>query len=84
MLLFCFTVQLYNIEVPLIFYTVPAVPNSCNISLSYNQSSKRLLLINSTWNTVPVSHVTSLSIVLTSLLVMTCTMDSDFITDEKG
>ena len=37
--------------------TVPAAPSSCNItlSLSYNQSSGRLLFINSTWNTVPVT-----------------------------
>ena len=34
---------------------VPAVPSTCNITLSYNQSSGRLQFINSTWDTVPVS-----------------------------
>ena len=38
------------------FPTVPAVPSSCNITLSYDQSSRRLLFINSTWDTVPVCH----------------------------
>lgn len=39
--------------------TVPAVLTSCNINLLYNQLSKRLLLINSSWNSMPVSHMTS-------------------------
>ena len=41
--------------------TVPAVPTSCNISLSYNQSSSRLQFIAITWDTVPVSHMKSLN-----------------------
>ena len=41
------------------FPTVPAVPDSCNVtSLSYNQSSGRLLFIDITWDSMPVSHIT--------------------------
>ena len=41
-----------------ISYTLVAVvPSSCNITLSYNQSSRRLMFINSTWDTVLVSHL---------------------------
>ena len=39
-----------------VFFAVIAVPSSCNITLSYNQTSERLLFITSSWNTVPVSH----------------------------
>ena len=39
-------------------FTGPTVSGRCNIILLYNQSSGRLLFINSTWDTVPVNHIT--------------------------
>ena len=36
--------------------TVPAVSRSCTITISYNQLSRMLLLIDSTWDSVPVSN----------------------------
>ena len=48
------TILLLN---PQILLTVPAVPSSCNICVSYHQLSGRLLFINTTWNTVPVSFI---------------------------
>ena len=39
--------------------TVPTALSSCNINLLYNQVSKRLLFINSSWNSIPVSRITS-------------------------
>ena len=41
------------------FSIVPAALSSCNISsLLYNQSSGRLLFIGTTWDSMPVSHIT--------------------------
>ena len=39
------------------YSAITAVPTSCNITLSYNQPSERLLFITSTWDTVPVSLI---------------------------
>ena len=39
------------------FTVVPAAPSSCNITLSYSQLSGKLLFIDTTWNTVSVSHI---------------------------
>ena len=39
------------------FTIVPAAPSSCNITLSYSQLSGKLLFIDTTWNTVSVSHL---------------------------
>ena len=39
-----------------ILYVVPGVLRSCNITLTYNQSTERLQFINSTWDAMPVSH----------------------------
>ena len=52
---------LYSIFYVFISPTVPEVPSSCNISLSYDLSSGRLLSIAITWDTVPVSHMKSLN-----------------------
>ena len=38
-------------------YIVPGVLRSCNITLTYNHSAERLQFINSTWDTMPVSHL---------------------------
>ena len=38
-------------------YIVPGVLRSCNITLTYNQSTERLQFINSTWDAMPVSHL---------------------------
>ena len=37
--------------------TVPDTPSYCIIAAIYIQSSGKLVSINSTWDTVPVSHV---------------------------
>jgi len=37
--------------------TAPTVPSRCNLSLAYNQVSKKLLFINSTWSSVQVSYL---------------------------
>ena len=39
-------------------FAVPAAPRNCTVTLSYNQLSGRLQYINSTWDIVPVSHIT--------------------------
>ena len=39
-------------------FAVPADLGSCNITLSYNQSTGRLQYITSSWNSIPVSQST--------------------------
>ena len=41
------------------YYSPPVLdtPSDCNITATYSQSSGMLLSINSTWNTVSVSHI---------------------------
>ena len=39
---------------------VPAAASNCTIILSYNQSSEKLLFINITWDSVPVSYANEL------------------------
>ena len=39
---------------------VPAAISNCNITLLYDQSSRMLHFINTTWDLMPVSHITSL------------------------
>ena len=41
------------------YYSPPVVdtPSDCNITATYSQSSGMLLSINSTWDTVSVSHI---------------------------
>ena len=36
----------------------PAAPTSCNVTLLYDQSSRRLQFIDTTWDWMPVSHIT--------------------------
>ena len=40
-----------------LYSIVPGVLRSCNIILTYNQSTERLQFINSTWDAMPVSHL---------------------------
>ena len=42
---------------PCIPYVVLGVLRSCNITLTYNQSTERLQFINSVWDAMPVSHL---------------------------
>ena len=37
--------------------TVPAAPRSCNITLFYDQSSRKLKFINTIWDSMPVSNI---------------------------
>ena len=39
-----------------LYSIVPGVLRSCNITLTYNQSTERLQFIDSTWDTMLVSH----------------------------
>ena len=55
----------HGITIPPFVPTVPADPKSCNITLSYNQQSGKLLFINSTWATVPVSYTASDCLLIT-------------------
>ena len=58
----------------LLFFAVITVPSSCNITLSYNQSSDRLLFITSSWNTVPVSCQWATLVQLPQSILYTPTM----------
>ena len=40
--------------------TVPDVPANCDCTTVYSQPTGILLLINSTWDTVPVNHLFSI------------------------
>ena len=50
--------------------TVPAVPTTCNITLLYDQSSGRLQIINSTWDSMPVSHILFKYVTLATVVVL--------------
>ena len=57
-----------------VLFAVITVPSSCNITLSYNQTSEKLLFITSSWNTVPVSHQWATSVQLSQNILYTPTM----------
>ena len=40
-----------------LYSIVPGILRSCNITLTYNLSTRRLQFINSTWDAMPVSHL---------------------------
>ena len=45
------------VNLPLLFCpTVPAVVSRCNITVAYDHPPERLLFINTTWDSMPVSH----------------------------